>query len=38
MSDRTAELADGLERVLEDRTGAPVTVRDLTRLSGGASR
>jgi aminoglycoside phosphotransferase (APT) family kinase protein len=38
VSDRNAELAAGLERVLADRTGTAWTVRDLTRLSGGASR
>ncbi|UDY36136.1 phosphotransferase family protein [Dermatobacter hominis] len=38
MSDRTDELAAGLARVLADRTGTASTIRDLTRLSGGASR
>jgi aminoglycoside phosphotransferase (APT) family kinase protein len=38
VSDRTDELVAGLERVLADRTGARVEVRDLSRLSGGASR
>ncbi len=38
MGDQDDALASQLERVLTDRTGAPVHVTDLSRLSGGASR
>lgn len=37
-TNRTEQLARDLERALADRTGRPVIVGDLVRLSGGASR